>query len=177
MVSVRAMAVVITAVCAVAFAAPAGAATRHAGGVRTTAVPERAAQGARRPADASPADVCSVTMAPIAFGATPARGETIPVTVTVVCPAGLRYGLVLDQAGGCAATRALTGTGGTLAYRVLTPQGDPWCDGSAGTALVSGVGTGAAQTFVATAQIVDDVGRTRAGTFADTLGGRVQLGP
>ena len=161
-----------------AFAAvPASAAPRHAGGARTTAVP-RAVQGdVRRASDAAGAAACSVAMAPIAFGAAPARGQGIPVSVTVVCPSARHYRLLLSQPGGCAATRTLSGPGGTLAYRVLTPQGDVWCDGSTGTAVVAGVGTGDAQTFVATAVIVDDLGRKHAGTFADTLAGTIEVDP
>jgi spore coat protein U-like protein len=157
-------------------ALPVSAAPRHVGGTRTTAVP-RAVQGELRASDAALGSACSASMAPIAFGATPARGESVPVTVTVVCQNTLRYQLVLNQTGGCAATRALSGPGGTLAYRVLTPQGDTWCDGSAGTAVVAGVGTGQAQTFTATAVIVEDVGRKHAGGFTDTLTGSIEVDP
>ncbi len=160
-------------------AGPAGAAQRKFGGARTAVVLPAAAppSGQRRSAGASPDAPCSVAMAPVAFGAAPARGEAVPISVTVVCPSARAYRLVLSQPGGCAAPRALRGPGGTLAYRVLTPQGDTWCDGSAGTAVVAGVGTGQAQTLVVTALIVDDVGRKRAGTFTDTLTGTVEVDP
>jgi spore coat protein U-like protein len=105
-------------------------------------------------------------MLPVNFGYLASTLQSVPVTVTVTCPTGEPFRILVDQPSGCDSSGAASTDGrAVLRFHVLTASGAVWCDGSAGTALVSGVGTGAPQMFYGSVVTDGSARRVPAGQY------------
>lgn len=108
------------------------------------------------PVTATVIDSCTVNATAITFGNyNGIAGSALDSvgTVTAVCTMGTAFSVALDAgtgAGAALTARKLTGpAGATLAYGIFcdAPRTQVWGDGSGGTDVASGTGSGSAQSF------------------------------
>jgi len=94
---------------------------------------------------------CRIFVRDIDFGQRDfhAGHESVPLDVSVTCPAGLRYRLSLEGNRGCGTMRQLPGretqTSSRIAYDIVTASGASLCGSAPGVDVARGIGTGAAQ--------------------------------
>ena len=115
---------------------------------------------------------CAVNAASVDFGTGDFRREaTAHVDVAVTCPAGYQFTIALLQMPGCDSERTMIQGRYEIRYAIVTPDGtNVWCDGSNGTGIVTGIGTGGPQHFIGTATILSTRGAGVAdGQYDDTI--------
>ncbi|SAL42176.1 secreted pili protein involved in motility and biofilm formation [Caballeronia peredens] len=129
------------------------------------------------PVTASVVNDCTISAANISFGSAGLLKSTLKVAggVTVACTNAGAYSIALSSGNGVnatAATRYMTRSSGgeTVAYGLYTTSsyGVPWGDGSAGSATVSGTGTGASQTTPVYARVLPQA-TPSPGNYSDTI--------
>ncbi|MBV8638974.1 MAG: hypothetical protein JO322_12895 [Candidatus Eremiobacteraeota bacterium] len=119
-----------------------------------------------KPLDVAPASgPCSASMQPIKFS-TPSA--VAPIIVSVTCPSGVNYQVGFTDANGCSAVRKEAQLQ-NVSLQLLLPSGAVWCDGTGGTAVATGVGTGAPQSYFGTARVVSDTSKLLAGSYNEPI--------
>lgn len=121
---------------------------------------------------------CNISATPLAFADTTLLDQALVATsrVRVTCVSGTSFTVALDGGttqGGTIAARKLARTEGgaeTIDYQIYSDAArvQIWGDGTNGTAVAQGVGTGAAQTFTVYGQVPPQPGKA-AGHYHDTI--------
>ena len=91
---------------------------------------------------------CTVSTSGLNFGTYDvfsSLNDDVTATITVNCTKNKSYSIALSSGSGTFASRTLTSTGGVLAYNLFLDATHLtiWGDGSSGTSIFSGMGTGA----------------------------------
>lgn len=111
---------------------------------------------------------------PLAFGVvTPGVQRDGSVSITATCTLGTPYTLALDAGTGSGATvavRRMTSGSDTLQYALYQDTGRTtlWGDGTAGTSVRSGTGTGLTQTFTVYGRVPSGAAAP-VGSYTDTI--------
>lgn len=115
---------------------------------------------------------CTASLSPIEFGTLAPEGGSVPVTLSITCPSGVPFQVRILDSHGCGPTRALrmAQPGEAVFYRILLPgTGEVWCDGTNGTAMLQGVGTGTVQVFTGIAEVDGNTAGVPAGSYGEPL--------
>jgi spore coat protein U-like protein len=129
------------------------------------------------PVTATVIDSCTVNSTALTFGNyNGIVGSALDSvgTVTAVCTMGTAFSVALDAGTGSGAAmtaRLLTGPGGaTLAYSIFcdAPRTQVWGDGSGGTDVATGTGTGVAQSFTMYGR-VPSLQTSTVGSYTDSV--------
>ena len=120
--------------------------------------------------------VCMVSVSNLSFGATiPAiitSNIDVSVNMSVTCASGTAYSVALSAGGGSGAsfaTRKLTSGANTMDYTLYTESGRTtvWGDGSGGSQIIQGTGTGVAQSIPVYGRIAPQ--SVAVGAYTDTI--------
>jgi len=122
---------------------------------------------------ATPAVACSVSVAPLVFGAVdPLSGadSDSATSVAIDCDGVVSYSIALSSGGGMALERVMTSGSATLAYNLYSDasHGLVWGDGTAGTVLVDGIDPGTGSTHTVYARIPPQP-QAVPGTYGDSI--------
>ncbi|EKS68482.1 MULTISPECIES: spore coat U domain-containing protein [Caballeronia] len=123
------------------------------------------------------ANNCNISATPMAFGTQSSFQEPLEATsrITATCTSGASYNIALNGGtsdGGAITGRKLTRVGGTetIDYQLYIDPSHtvPWGDGTSGTVMGNGVGTGVAYTFTVYGQVPAQ-SAPRPGPYRDTI--------
>lgn len=124
---------------------------------------------------ASVVNNCNITATPVAFGATGVLRSAVTAngTITAQCTNGDAYRISLNggSSGNVAArTMQRSGGGTTVGYQLYLDSafGSAWGDGTSGTSMATGTGTGAQQTFTVYGRVPAQ-GTPTPGSYSDTI--------
>ena len=120
---------------------------------------------------------CTISAGGVDFGAIdPQSGsaDTANGNVTVSCTSGAAWTIGADAGAGSGATlstRRMMSGANSIDYSLFTDSGyvNVWGSGSGGTALLTGTGTGSAQTLTVYGRVPAGQTSIRAGTYGDTV--------
>ena len=163
----------LTSSTAIAFRAAGGAAFLLAAPSAALADSKQTTMGVSATVTAS----CTISAAGVDFGAfDPQSGsaDTANGSVTVSCTNGAAWSIAADAGSGSGATlttRRMMSGANSIDYSLFTDSGyaNVWGSGSGGTALLSGTGTGSAQTLTVYGRVPAGQTTVRAGTYGDTV--------
>lgn len=119
---------------------------------------------------------CNVSAAPLSFGtaipSTIAANIDVSANMSVTCTNAAPYTVALDVGTGSGATfgsRKMTSGANTMTYSLYTNSGHTlvWGDGTSGSNLYSGTGSGSAQSIPVYGQIPPQT--VSAGSYTDTI--------